>query len=160
MRGSNVEQPKSHRRRESGVALLITVVLILLVGLLVLTSLRHSGDESVAGARGRSASRVLHAADGGMQMALNHVTQTPPDTDPIDITIAGMSVQSRTRAQGAAQNLTSLGPGPPPAGYGISTGSGYASELFVADITSLGPTGSTAELQSKLFRFDGTPGGY
>ena len=133
---------------------------MLLVGLLVLTSLRHSGDESVAGARGRSASRALHAADGGMQMVLNHVTQIPPDTGPIDISISGMSVQSRTRAQGAAQNLTSLGAGPPPTGYGISTGSGYASELFVANITSLGPTGSTAELQSKLFRFDGTPGGY
>jgi hypothetical protein len=155
-----MEQPKSDRRRESGVALLITVVLILLVGLLVLTSLRHSGDESTAGARGRSASRALHAADGGMQVALNHITQTTPDTDPIDITISGMSVQSRTRAQGAAQNLTSLGPGPPPPGYGFSTGSGYASELFVANITSLGPTGSTTELQSKLFRFDGTPGGY
>jgi hypothetical protein len=155
-----VEQPTSNRRRETGVALLITVVLTLLVGVLVLTSLRHSGDESVAGARGRSASRALHAADGGMQMALNHITQTTPDTDPIDIPIGDMSVQSRMRSQGAAQNLTSLGPGLPPAGYGISTGPGYASELFVANITSLGPTGSTAEVRSKLYRFDGTPGGY
>jgi len=155
-----VEQPKSHCHREAGVTLLITVVLILLVGLLVLTSLSHSGDESVAGARGRSASRALHAADGGMQMALNHITQSPPVTTPIDVAIGDMSVQSRTRAQGAAQNLGPLGAGLPPEGYGINTGSGYVSELFLADITSLGPTGSTAEIQSKLYRFTGTTGGY
>ena len=155
-----MEQPKSRSRRESGVALLITVVLILLVGLLVLTSLRHTGVESVAGARGRSASRALHAADGGMQMALNHITQNPPDTTPINVAVGDMSVQSRTRAQGAAQNIASLGAGLPPEGYGINTGSGYVSELFLVDITSLGPTGSTAELQSKLYRFSGSTGGY
>jgi hypothetical protein len=155
-----VEPTKTPQRREAGVTLLVTVVLILLVGLLVLTSLKHSGEESVAGARGRSGSRVLHAADGGLQMALNHVTQSPPDTNPIDIIVGDMSVQSRTRAQGTAQNLTTLGAGPPPSGYGINTGVGYASELFLADITSLGPTGSTAEIQSKLYRFDGTRAGY
>jgi hypothetical protein len=155
-----VQPPNRRERHESGVTLLITVVLILLVGLLVLTSLSHTGDESVAGARGRSASRALHAADGGMQMALNHVSQSPPDTAPIDVNVGDMNVQSRTRAQGSAQNLASLGAGLPPEGYGINTGSGFTSELFLVDMTSLGPTGSTAELQSKLFRFSGTSGGY
>lgn len=147
-------------RREEGVALLITVILILLVGLLVLTSLSHTGDESVAGARSRSASRALHAADGGLQIALSHIAQDPANTNPIDITVGNMSVQSRTRADGSAQNLTALGAGLPPEGYGINTGSGYVSELFQVDMTSLGPTGSTVELQSKLYKFTGTSGGY
>lgn len=148
------------RRREQGVTLLITVILILLVGILVLTSIAHSGDESVAGARARSTARALHAADGGMQLALARITQSPPNTGAIDITIGNMSVQSRTRAQGTPQAIDSLGQGPPPEGYGVNTGSGYVSELFRVDITSLGPTGSTAELESKLYRFAGVSGGY
>jgi hypothetical protein len=155
-----MSNPKAPNDREAGITLLVTVLLIVLVGILVLTSLTHSGDESVAGARERSSDRVLHAADGGMQMALNHVTQDPPDTDPIDVTIGDMSVQSRTRAQTSAQGLTTLGPGLPPRGYAINSGSGYSSELFLVDMTSLGPTGSTAEIQSKIYRFDGTRRGY
>lgn len=148
------------RKREQGVTLLITVILILLVGILVLTSIGHSGDESVAGARARSTSRALHAADGGMQLAFTRVTQEPPLTIPIDINIGNMSVQSRTRADATAQNIDSLGSGPPPEGYGINTGSGFVAELFQVDMTSLGPTGSTAELQSKLYKFTAGTGGY
>jgi Tfp pilus assembly protein PilX len=148
------------RREESGIALLITVVLILLFGILVLTSIGHSGDESAASARARSTSRALHAADGGMQLALNHVTQEPPDTTPIDITVGALSVQSRTRGDATPQALTTLGSGAPPEGYGINMGSGYVSELFRVDITSSGTNGSTAELQSKVYRFAGNSGGY
>ena len=151
---------RSDRRHQQGVTLLITVIMILLVGILVLTSIGHSGDESVAGARARSTARALHAADGGMQLALTRITQDPPNTNPIDVTIGNISVQSRTRADATPQNLDSLGSGPPPEGYGINSGSGYVAELFRVDMTSLGPTGSTAELQSKLYRFTGASGGY
>jgi len=155
-----MKDSRRNRKREEGIALLVTAILILLVGLLVLTSLSQTGEESVAGARARSTARALYAADGGMQLALNRVTQTPPDTSAIDFSIGSFGVQSRTRAQGAAQDIDSLGAGLPPEGYGINTGSGYVSELFLVDMTSLGPTGSTAELQAKLYRFSGTSGGY
>jgi Tfp pilus assembly protein PilX len=152
--------PRRAHREETGIALLITVVLILLFGIMVLTSIAHSGDESAAGARARSTSRALHAADGGMQLALNHVTQEPPNTAPIDITVGALNVQSRTRADTTPQALTALGPGGPPEGYGFNTGSGYVSELFRVDITSNGTNGSTAELQSKVYRFAGNVSGY
>jgi Tfp pilus assembly protein PilX len=151
---------RSRDRREQGVTLLVTVVMILLVGILVLTSIGHSGDESVAGARARATARALHAADGGMQLALARVTQDPPNTNPIDVTIANINVQSRTRADATPQPLDSLGTGAPPEGYGINTGSGYVAELFRVDMTSVGPTGSTTELQSKFYRFSGAAGGY
>ena len=151
---------KTADRREAGVALLITVILILLVGVLVITSIGHSGDESEAGARSRATARALYAADGGLQLALSRVSQIPANTNPIDITIDNLSVQSRTRAEGGPQSLDSLGSGPPPEGYGVNTGSGYVSEIFLVDITSLGPTGSTTELQSKLYSFAGAFGGY
>jgi Tfp pilus assembly protein PilX len=154
------ERKHVDRSREQGITLLVTVVMILLVGILVLTSIGHSGDESAAGARARATARALHAADGGMQLALARITQDPPNVNPINVTIGNMSVQSRTRADSAPQSLDSLGSGPPPEGYGINAGSGYVAELFRVDITSLGPTGSTAELQSKLYRFSGASGGY
>lgn len=154
------QRRRGEGRHEHGITLLVTVVMILLVGILVLTSIGHSGDESAAGARARASARALHAADGGMQLALARVTQEPPNTNPIDVTIGNVSVQSRTRADATPQSLVSLGSGAPPEGYGINTGSGYVAELFRVDITSLGPTGSTAELQSKFYRFAGAVGGY
>jgi len=155
-----VQRKPMNERREQGITLLITVVMILLVGILVLTSIGHSGDESAAGGRARATARALHAADGGMQMALSRVTQDPPNTNPIDVTVGTISVQSRTRADATPQSLDSLGSAPPPEGYGINSGGGYVAELFKVDITSSGPTGSTAELQSKLYRFSGASGGY
>lgn len=156
-------QPPSQpqRRRQQGVTLLVTVVMILLVGILVLTSIAHSGDESAAGARARATARALHAADGGMQLALARITDEPPNVNAIDVTIGNVEVESRTRAESSPQPLDSLGSGPPPEGYAINTGGGgYVSELFLIDITSVSPTGSTAELQSKVYRFAGTSGGY
>lgn len=147
-------------KRQSGVTVLITVVLLLLMSVLVLSSITHSGDESSAGARARATARVLHAADGGLQIGIGRVVQSPPNTTPIDTSIAGISVQSRTRAQTGAQDLASLGPGPPPEGYGLNAGSGYSSEIFRVDVTSLSNSGSTAEVQGKVSRFTGAPGGY
>ena len=63
---TGIGRARRARRHEAGVTLLVTVVMILLVGILVLTSIGHSGDESVAGARARSTARALHAADGLM----------------------------------------------------------------------------------------------
>lgn len=147
-------------QRESGITVLVTVVLLLLMSILVLSSISHSGDESSAGARARATARVLHAADGGLQMGIAHIVQTPPNTAPIDSSIAGIGIQSRTRAQSTPQNLATLGAGPPPEGYGLNTGSGYSSEIFRVDITSLSAADSSAEVQGKVSRFTGAPGGY
>ena len=148
------------RRREEGTALLITMLLILLMGALALDAIDHSGAESVSGARSRSTARALHATDGGMQLALSRLSQTPANTDPIDISMGGFSVQSRTRADGGPLDLESQGAGPPPDGYGMNVGDGYTSQLFKVDITAVGLNGSTVEIQSKLYIFAGSPDGY
>lgn len=150
----------SREKAQRGVTVIVTVVLLLLMSILVLSSITHSGDESSAGARARATARVLHAADGGLQMGISHIVREPPNTAAIDTNIAGIGIQSRTRAQTTAQTLNSLGPGPPPEGYGLNAGSGYSSEIFGIDITSLSNAGSTAEVQGKVSRFTGAPGGY
>jgi len=147
-------------KREAGVALLTTTIMILLVSILALTSINHSGSEMVAGARSRGTSLALHAADGGMQLALTRLMQSPPNTNPIDTNIGDFSVQSRTRADGAALDLDSLGTGPPPEGYSVNSGSGFVSEVFQVDMTSLGPDSSTTEIQSKLNIFVADSGSY
>ena len=147
-------------KHEEGVALLITVMMVLLTGVLALMSIEHSGSEMVAGSRARSTSRTLHAADGGMQLAFTRVSQSPPNLNPIDILIGNIDVESRTRAETSAQNIEFLGTGASPEGYGVNVGSGYSSELYQVDITSLAPNGSTAQLQSKFYTFEATPSGY
>ena len=147
-------------RRKQGVALLITMVLILLIGVIALTSIDHSGNEMIAGARGRSTARAPYAADGGIQLALAHVAENPPNTDAIDIDIGTYNVESRTRAEVTPQSIESLGEGAPLDGYGINEGSGYVSELFMVDITSVGPNQASTGIQSKLYMFDADIAGY
>jgi len=147
-------------KRESGIAMLTTTILMLLITIIAMTSIDHSGSEMLAGARSRGATMALHAADGGMQLAFSRVTQSPANTTPIDINIGNFSVQSRTRADAAAEDLRSLGPGPPPEGYGVNEGSGYMSELFQVNITSVGPNSATSEIQAKLNTFTASTGGY
>ena len=78
MSQSSAAKPRSGRREE-GVALLITVLLLLLVAALVADSIGHSGSESVSSARARNAARALHATNGGMQVAVARLSQSPPN---------------------------------------------------------------------------------
>ena len=81
------------REGEQGFALLITVFLVLLLSFLVLISIGHSGDEQVSGARARSASRALHAADAGIQLAISRIAQDPPDMTELDCPMGGLTVR-------------------------------------------------------------------
>ena len=147
-------------KREGGVSVLIVMVLLMLMSVLVLNSLRQASDESAASARSRATTRALNAADGGLQFAIGRLIQTPPNTGAIDTTIAGFSVQSRTRDQGAAQALvaeTATGV-TPPEGYDLSAG--YSSETFVLNITAVSGAGSTAEVEGKVVRFTAIPDTY
>ena len=53
-----------NRKREGGAALLITAIILVVVGALAFTSIRHSEQESTGSARSRACSRHLPAAAG------------------------------------------------------------------------------------------------
>lgn len=56
-------------RDESGMALLIAVILLLLMSALGLAALQHSGDESAGSGRSRRKDATLYAAEAGQSMA-------------------------------------------------------------------------------------------
>ena len=56
-------------RDESGMALLIAVILLLLMSALGLAALQHSGDESAGSGRSRRKDATLYAAEAGQAMA-------------------------------------------------------------------------------------------
>jgi hypothetical protein len=58
-------------RDESGMALLIAVILLLLMSALGLAALQHSSDESAGGGRSRRKDATLYAAEAGQAMAQN-----------------------------------------------------------------------------------------
>ncbi len=127
-------QEHAHGRRcEQGVALIITVLMLSLVGAIAIAAIEHSGEELASGGRTRASTRTLHAANAGIEFALNRLAQSPPNTDAFDITLPnGVNVQSRSRDDAGPQPIVSV-----------------ASELFLVNVTATAPDGSTAEIEIK-----------
>ena len=152
----------SRGRRERGAALLITALVLLLVSLLSFTSIRNSEQESSSSARSRATARTLHAGDAGLQLALAHLKQTPPDLAAFDIDLPeNANVQSRTRVETAPQMLTHEGLGERPEGFGINADAGVIaiSHVYRVNVTSTAG-GSMTELEAKLSRLGTDSAGY
>ncbi|MBW2421761.1 MAG: hypothetical protein JRH19_24705 [Deltaproteobacteria bacterium] len=138
--------PQKHK---GGFALLVTSVLLMLVALLSLVSIEHTGGEAASSARARSTARTMHAAEGGMNLAMARLAVTPPVLTPIDISIGNVSVQSRSRDQSGPQTITQVG-------------SGGGGQVYQVNITAVGPDGSSSEIEAKFGRTDsgGSSSGY
>ncbi len=142
-------------KHQEGLALLTTSIVLLLVAMLAVAALRDSERESTSGARSRAATRTLHAADAGIQVARAHLTESPPDLVSINLSMGNATIQSRTRAQTTPLDLDQMeGFGEVPEGYAVNlgtTGAAYVNEIYRVNITAT--TGSSAaELEAKLSR--------
>ncbi len=143
-------------KHQEGLALLTTSIVLLLVAMLAFAALRDSERESTSGARSRAATRTVHAADAGIQVARAHLTESPPDLVSINLSVGNATIQSRTRSQTTPVALDRLGgsTGPTPDGYSVnlgSTGAVYLNRIYRVNITA--NTGSSAaELEAKLSR--------
>ena len=143
--------PNRHRQ---GAALLVTALIMVAVGMLAFTAIRHSEQESTGGARSRATTRSLYAADAGLQLARSRLRESPPNLTSFDIDLAeGANVQSRTRTDGSPQDLNQVGIGAPAEGYALNVGAGasYVNRVYLVAVTSTSG-GSTAELEAKLNR--------
>jgi hypothetical protein len=60
-------------RDESGMALLISVIVLLLMSALALNSLQHAGDEAVGSGSSRRKDATLYAAESGMAVLKNRL---------------------------------------------------------------------------------------
>ena len=148
------------RRRKEGIALLVATLALMLIGVIAIAAIGHSGGESASAARARNTTRSIHAADAGIQLAINRVRQNPPRMDAVDIIIDGRSVQSRRRSVSGAQPIAQVGTGAPPEGYSANVGAGYVSKLFLVPVTAASPDGGVSEIEAKMARLSASGASY
>ena len=140
-----------HSRQNEGMALLVTVFVLLLVGAVAVAAIHDSGEEAAAGGRTRATMRTLYAADSGIELALTRLGQNPPNTNPFNVGMqGGRSVESRRRTDSVPQDVLLTGWGPPPEGYDLGS---YHNELYRVPVTSTAPRGASAEVEGKIARF-------
>lgn len=80
-------QNRSGLRDESGMALLIAVILLLLMSALGLAALQHSGDESSGSGRSRRKDATLYAAEAGQALAQKYLFDSLDSFGGTDFTI-------------------------------------------------------------------------
>jgi len=150
--------------RERGSALIVTTLVLLLVGMLALTSLKDAEQESTAAGRARATTRTLYAADAGIQLALSRLTQSPPNLDAFDVDLAdGANVQSRTRSSGTPSDIQQVGLGSSQQeGYALNVEGGATSltKIFQIDVTATYANAAVAELEARLNRTEVVATGY
>jgi Tfp pilus assembly protein PilX len=149
-------------RLERGSALLVTMMVLLLVSSLAVTGLQRSAEESTSGARLRSTTQTLHAADSGVQLVMSRLTQSPPNLTAFDVSLAGgASVASRARTDLLPQDIGQAGLGTPAEGFALNLGAGVTqlTRIYTVRTTAVG-NGSTVELEAKLARMSADAGGY
>ena len=163
-----MKSPKQHQRRptprtrktERGSGLLITMLVVLLVGAVAVASIEQAGQEAAAGGRTRSTVRNLYAADSGIELARVRLAENPPNTDAFSVVLEdGRRIESRRRTEALPQPLSQDGFGPPPDGYELNAGSSFHNAIYLINITSTTPGGTTAEIEAKILRFQAGTGG-
>lgn len=148
------------RESERGSGLLITMLVMMLVGAVAVAAINQAGEESSAGGRARATVRNFYAADAGIQIARARLAANPPNTAPFSIPLeGGRTVESRRRSDATPQPLIRDGFGPPPEGYALNSDSPFLNEVFLINITSTTPGGTTSEIEAKILRLQAGNGG-
>jgi hypothetical protein len=145
---------------ESGIALLISILLLLMMSAIAISAVENSGEESAMGGRMRRTVKTLHAADGGMQIGLGRMSNDIYDGFS-GTTGDGTSYQSGDRTQTSAQPAIRLGYGPPPDGNCIGVGATcFRSDLARQTVSSFAPDGAVAEIEAQVAILRPGTGGY
>ena len=95
MRACSKLRRRGPEKREQGMALLLSAVILMLVSMLAFSALQHSEQEATSGARSRSSLRTIYAADAGIELALSRLTQSPPDLSAFSVGLANGGWRSR-----------------------------------------------------------------
>ena len=162
MNAPSIRRIAAFRRREQGASLLVVVLVLTFVSFLAVLGMHNSEREATTGARSRSTTRALVAADSGLQLVLSRLGQSPADLTGFDIDLLdGANVQSRTRSDVVEQDLSQVGSSRNNDGFGMGMGSGIAfvSRLYLVNTTATA-AGSIVELQAKFTRSEVEGVGY
>lgn len=145
---------------ERGIALLMTVILLLLISAIGVTALQHAQDEGVSGSSSRRKITTLYAADALLKLVTNQLAGSQslfPDVSPIEQlgfveTHSGVFVDARTGSaeSGAAQPIQRVGRTVRDGGQ-INTGSAntFSFGIYRASVVATDPGGGSAQLQAQ-----------
>lgn len=143
---------QAQARDESGMALLIAIVLLLLMSALGLTALQHAQDEATASGRARRKDATLYAAEAGLALAQETLISNWGGADPSTFTIDQPSlvrdgfsnpiaVRSGRPENAAPQPISPGGSGntTPPNGFMLNGGPSFAAvpvNIVATDLTN------------------------
>ena len=157
-------QPPSLRtlRDESGMALLVAVMLLLLISAIGVSAIEHSGSASQTVGHSRRNTTTFYAADAGIQFGRTRVFQNPPNLSPFQVALDdGTAFRSGNDPGGTPSASTPPDTGAPPEGFSINvgTGTGFVSENTTFNITANLDT-SEVELETRVAQTRGGFGSY
>jgi len=110
---------KNALRSESGVVLVVALLLLLVLSLIGIISISTTSFENIISGNERAASAAFYAADGGVEAGVEQL----PKPDPIPVTSLGNDSSywgGNPQDKGAPQGITLLGEYPRP-GYDLAS---------------------------------------
>lgn len=127
------------RPGEAGIALIVTILLLLMISSIGLAALQHAGDETVVATSSRRKLATVYVADSGLRLIgdqlLNgggrYPDMTPLDQPSLFTDEAGFPIAARTGSTDTAAAL-------PPLRVGRTVGSGSQLNVNAANTTSYG----------------------
>jgi Tfp pilus assembly protein PilX len=152
--------PRSRDRAESGLALLTSIMILILVTSVAIAAIGSSEEELRAGGRSRSSANSLNAAEAGIHFARNRL-QVPSDITAFSFTLDnGTVVRTGTRTDTVAQDMIDDGLGSPPSGYSINIGQGFVNEIYKVNVTASRLGSPTTELEARMNVLTANAGAY
>lgn len=159
-------------RDESGAALLIAVVLLLLMSALGITALQHAQDEASASGRARRKDATLYAGEAGLAMVQSNLLANYNGATMPSFTIDEpamvndgfgnpIAVRSGRPENAAPESIGGTGTGiaEVPDGYQIGAGTGHGFSAVRADIVATDAGNGTVHLQAQYRLYEGSGGG-
>ena len=149
-------------RGEHGIALIVTVLLLMMISAIGLAALRHAGDESVISASSRRKLAAVYAADAGMNvLAERLLTGNPssatflaPMNDPSLLTNeAGLPIAVRTGTADSTVPQPVVRVGSAPGGgsqLNIGSSSTQSYGVYRASIVAGDAGGAQAQIQAQF----------
>ncbi len=157
-------------RSQQGIALIVTVLLLMMISAIGLAALRHAGDESVISASSRRKLTVIYAADAAMNIMAERLLGGDPTTatflDPMDeptflMNTAGLPIAVRSGPADSAVPQPILRVGTAAGGGGqlnIGSSATQSYGVYRVSIVAQDSGGSQAQVQAQFRVPEGAAG--
>lgn len=158
-------------RDETGIALLIAVILLLLISAIGIASLQHAQQEASSSGRSRHHARNLQAGEGLLQLVVQQLMANSAQNreDPLDIAqfiqdpTSGVWMSASTTAPADAGMGTPTPRGPLRTGSWVRSGDAIGGpirqQIYNVNVFASDPSGARVALQAQYALLDAVAGG-